>query len=330
MWTGSISFGLVNIPVKVFTAVRHKEVHFHMLHDADGGRIRQKRVCEVDGKEVAYEHIAKGFEISAGNYVMIDPKELEKLSPKATRSIDIEDFVDLKDVDPIFYESNYYLAPDRGAAKPYGLLLEAMRRTGKVGIARMVMRTKQYLCAIRPKGEALVMHTLLYGDEIVDVDEIEDIDKHTKPGERELAMAEQLVGSLSGKWKPEKYKDEYREQVEDLIKKKAEGQEIVVPEVEEAPAKVVNLMDALRKSLANANKGGSTVKPDEQAEEAASAVAAASGEIRHRAQAARTARASKGGAKAKKASGSKSKKSSTAAKSKSAGKAKSSAKKKSA
>jgi DNA end-binding protein Ku len=313
MWTGSISFGLVNIPVKVFTAVRHKEVRFHQLHDKDGGRIRQKRVCEVDGKEVAYDDISKGYEISPGNYVMIDPDELEKLNPKATRSIDIEDFVDLEDVDPIFYESNYYLAPDRGAAKPYGLLLEAMKKTGKVGIARMVMRTKQYLCAIRPKGEALVMHTLLYADEIVGVDEIEDIDKHSKPSERELTMAEQLVGSLSGKWKPDKYKDEYREQVEDLIKRKAEGQEIVVPEVEEAPAKVVNLMDALRKSLAHANKA--SADPEAQAEEAASAVAA-SGEIRHRAQAARTARASKSGGAKKKSSGTKSKKSSTAGKTK--------------
>lgn len=296
MWTGSISFGLVNIPVKIFSAVRHKEVRFHMLHDSDGGRIKQKRVCSVDGKEVPYEHISKGYEISAGNYVMIDPEELEKLDPKATRTIDIEDFVDLKDVDPIFYESNYYLAPDRGASKPYGLLLEALLRTKKVGIARMVMRTKQYLCAIRVRGDALVMHTLLYADEIVPEEEIEDIGKHHAPAARELQMAEQLVASLAGKWTPEKYKDDYRERVEALIKQKAEGQEIVAPPVEEAPAKVVNLMDALRKSLARADKGELHERASDKAEHAA-ATLADSGELRHRSHAARTSRAKSGGKK---------------------------------
>jgi len=290
MWTGSISFGLVNIPVKLFSAVHHQEVSFHQLHNKDGGRIRQKRVCEVDGKEVSYEDIDKGYEVSPGNYVMIDPKELQKLNPKATRAIDIEDFVDLEDVDPLFYDGNYYLAPDKGAAKPYALLLEAMRRTKKVGIARMVMRTKQYLCAIRPRGDALVLHTLLYADEIVSEDDVESIGKHTAPAARELHMAEQLVGSLSGKWTPDKYHDEYREQVLDMIKKKAEGQEIVAPVAEEEPQKVVNLMDALRKSLSNVGKAAA--HPKAQAAEAAAAVAD-SGEIRHRAQAARTSHAKK-------------------------------------
>src|SRR5256714_11621540 len=258
IWSGSISFGLVSVPVKLYSATSPKEVRFHMLHDKDGGRIQQKRVCSVDGKEVPWEHIVKGFEISKGRYVMVTREELESFNPRATKAIEIEDFVDLTQIDPIYYESTYYLLPDKGASKPYALLVEAMKKSGKVGVARFVLRTKQYLCAVRPLGRALAVSTMLYSDEVVSQDELEGLpDAHTKPGERELKMAEQLIGSLESEVDGKKYKDDYREQVLALLERKAEGEEIVAQEPEEEPrGKVVNLMDALQKSLAAAKDRG--------------------------------------------------------------------------
>jgi DNA end-binding protein Ku len=274
IWSGAISFGLVNVPVKLFSAVSQKEVRFHMLHDKEGARIKQKRVCSVEGTEVPYEHIAKGYEVSSGQYVMITPEELEGLDPKASRTIDIQDFVDMKEIDPIYWEHSYYLVPDRGAAKAYSLLLHAMKKVGRVGIARMVMRTKMYLCTLRPMGRTLTLSTMLYSDEVVDASDLEGVPtSELKPSERELEMAEQLVDSLAGPFKPEKYKDDYREKVLELIEKKAEGEQIVMPEEPAEPAKVVNLMDALKASLAAQRKAA----PLEE-----------SGERRHRAQAART------------------------------------------
>jgi DNA end-binding protein Ku len=256
MWSGAISFGLVNVPVKLYSAVSPKEVHFHMVHDEDGARIKQKRVCSADGKEVAWEHIAKGYEVSARRVVMITREELESYDPKATRTIEIQDFVELDAIDPIFYETTYYLGPDRGADKAYALLFEAMHRTNKVGIARVVLRTKQYVCAVRPMGDALALSTMLYADEIVPSKAIESLhDKSSKPGERELEMAERLVESLSTEWDPKRYKDEYREKILELIERKAKGETIEAPSQEEKPAKVVNLIDALQASLAAARKG---------------------------------------------------------------------------
>jgi DNA end-binding protein Ku len=302
MWTGSISFGLVNVPVRLFGAVSQKEVRFHMLHGADGGRIQQKRVCSVDGREVAWEEIVKGYEISRNRYVTVTPEELKALEPRATKSIDIEDFVALEEIDPIFFENTYYLAPDRGAAKAYALLYEAMKQTGKVGIARVVLRTKKYLCTVRPLEKALALSTMLYADEVVSQDEL----GLPSPGEietreRELAMAKQLVESLTTKFEPEKYRDDFRERVLDLLEKKAEGQEIVAPVEEAAPAQVVNLIDALEASLAAARKAPATaVAEPPEAPPAAAAPprpgrargeAPARGEVRRRAEAARTARA---------------------------------------
>ena len=255
IWSGSISFGLVSVPVKLFSATSPKEVRFHMLHDKDGARIQQKRVCSADGQEVPWEHIVKGFEISKGRYVTVAREELEAFNPRATKAIEIEDFVDLEQIDPIYYESTYYLVPDRGASKPYALLVEAMKKTGKVGVAKFVLRTKQYLCAVRPLGKALAVSTMLYADEVVSQDELEGLPE-SKPGERELKMAEQLIGSLESDFDIKKYKDDYREQVLALLERKAEGEEIVAAEPAEAPSgKVVNLMDALQKSLAAAKKG---------------------------------------------------------------------------
>ncbi len=252
MWAGSISFGLVNIPVKVFTAVHQKEIHFHQLHREDGGRIRLKRVCSKDGEEVPYQEIDKGYELSKGHYVRLTRQELEAVAPESSRAINLEDFVELGQIDPVFYEHTYYLVPDKGAERPYALLLEAMRQTQRVGIARMVMRTKEYLCAIRPLEDALAMSTMQFADEIVPVSELDDLPKKSaRPKERELKMAQQLVESLSSDWKPEKYKDDHRERVEALIEKKAAGEDILAEvEAPHRPEKVVSLMDALQRSLA--------------------------------------------------------------------------------
>lgn len=249
IWSGSISFGLVNVPVKLFTAVRKKTVRFHQLHAADGGRIQQKRVCSLDGEEVPFEDLAKGYELYQGQYVVIDPDELDALDPEATQTIDIEDFVDLDEVDPLYYDSSYYLVPDARGTKAYRLLLDAMRQSGRVGIARVVMRTKQYLCAVRPVGEALVLTTMNFADEVVGQDEVEGLPGEQEAGERELKMAEALIESLSTGWQPDKYEDNYRERVLALIEAKAAGQELVSqPAAPAAP--VIDLMAALEASLA--------------------------------------------------------------------------------
>ena len=257
IWSGAISFGLVNVPVKVFTAVRKKDVRFHQLHEKDGARIQQKRFCSKEEKEIPYDEIVKGYEITSGTYVMIDPDELEALDPEATRTIDIEDFVDLNDIDPLYYDTNYYLVPDDRGEKAYRLLLEAMQDAGKVGVARVVMRTKQYLVAVRPVGEALVMSMLNFHDEVVSADELEGLPgKKAGASDRELRMAQQLIDSLATEWDPTQYRDTYRERVLDLIEQKAQGKEIVTPEEPSRPAPVVDLMAALEASLAAAKGDG--------------------------------------------------------------------------
>ena len=294
IWTGSISFGLVNVPVKLFSATSAKEVHFHMLHDKDGGRIRQKRVCSVDGEEVDYEHIVKGYEISRGQYVEVKPEELQKFIPEATRTIDIEEFVELSEIDPIFYDHTYYLVPDKGAGKAYALLLGAMRDAGKVGIAKVVLRTKQYLCAVRPLEDALAMSTMLYADEVISPSELEGLPSASQhPKGKELEMAKTLVDSLAAKFEPEKFKDDYREKVLELIQKKAEGQEIVaLEERAEKPSKVIDLMAALEASLQQSKKKpkGEAAEVHEHPARHKKAEGDHAGELRHRAHAAKTTR----------------------------------------
>ncbi|HET9596321.1 MAG TPA: Ku protein, partial [Anaeromyxobacteraceae bacterium] len=228
IWSGAISFGLVNIPVKLHSAVSHREVRFHMLHDADGARIQLRRFCSAEGVEVPYEHIVKGYEIAKGRYVTVTSDELEAADPKGAHAVDIQDFVDLGEIDPIYYDATYYLAPDRGAGKAYGLLLEAMRRTGKVGIARVVLRTRQQLCCVRPLGEALALSTMNHADEIVSREDL-DLPKATPPAARELEMAERLVASLTAPFDPARYPDEHREKVLALIERKAAGEDVVAP-----------------------------------------------------------------------------------------------------
>ncbi len=253
MWSGTISFGLVNVPVKLFSAARSQDVRFNQLHSKDGGRIRMKRVCEVDGQEVPYEDIAKGYEVGPDQYVMIDPDELDALAPTVTEGIEIEEFVDLADIDPIFFENSYYLAPDKGGVKAYALLLNAMKESNKIAIGRVVLRQKQYLVALRPTGDALSMATLYYPDEVVSQDAIDGLPKEMpKVNDRELSMAQQLIKTLSNDFDPSKYQDEYRERVLELIEQKAKGQEVVIAAPEEKPARVVDLMAALEASIAAA------------------------------------------------------------------------------
>ncbi len=260
IWTGAISFGLVNVPVKLFTAVDRKTVRFNQLNSKTGSRIAQKRVDPTTGEEVAYEDIVKGYEIAPDRYVIIEPGDLESVQPKKTRMVEIEDFVDLAEIDPIYFDHPYYLVPDKGADKAYKLLLDAMRETGKVALGRVVLRSKEYLVAVRPKGDLLAMETMLFADEVVPPEKLDDaLPGEVEAGARELKMAKQLVESLSGPFEPEKYSDSYREAVLALIEQKAEGKAIAV-QPDEEPKAVPDLMAALEASIAEA-KQRTTKKP---------------------------------------------------------------------
>jgi DNA end-binding protein Ku len=252
IWSGAISFGLVNIPVKLYSAVSRKTVRFHQIDAESGQRIRQQRVNPASGDEVPYEQIVKGYEISPDKYVTITPEELEALEPQKTRAIDIEEFVDLEQIDPIYYDHPYYLVPDKGAGKAYKLLLDAMRDADKVAIARVVIRSKENLVALRALDGAITMETMLFPDEVVQPDSIEElasVDGEVKTTKRELDMAKQLIESLSGDFDPNAYRDEYRERVLDMIERKAAGETITVEAPEPERKEVPDLMAALEASI---------------------------------------------------------------------------------
>jgi DNA end-binding protein Ku len=257
IWSGSISFGLVNIPIKLYAAVSRKTVHFNQLDSRSGARIKLKKVSAADGEEVPAEVIVKGYELASGEYVTVADDELASLDPEASRTIDIEEFVDLADIDPLFYDSAYYVAPDKATLKPYALLTQAMEESGKVGIARFVMRSKQYLCAVRPKDGALVLSTMVYADEVNDPAEIGEIAglEDIELTKKELDMARQLIASLSDDFDADKFEDTYRNQVLDLIERKAAGETglVEVPEIESGE-KVIDLMAALEASVAAAKE----------------------------------------------------------------------------
>jgi DNA end-binding protein Ku len=258
IWSGAISFGLVNIPVKLYSAVKRQTVRFHQLDSADNTRIQQKRVNPNTGEEVPYEQLVKGYETSPDRYVVITPEELETVEPEKTRTIDIEAFVELEQIDPIYYDHPYYLAPGPGATKAYGLLLKALEDTDRVGIARVVIRSKEALVAIRAHQNVLTMETMLFGDEVVspsDLGELPDPDE-IKAGKKEVEMARQLIESLSTDFDPDAFRDTYRDRVLEMIEAKAEGQEIEVPETPEAPAEVPDLMAALEASIAGTKRQG--------------------------------------------------------------------------
>lgn len=255
-WSGAISFGLVNVPVKIYTAATSRDVQFHQLRVSDGSRIQQRRFAVADGEEVTADQLAKGYEVSPGRHVIVTTEELESLRPKGTNGIEIEEFVDLSEIDPVYFEKSYYLVPDKGAAKPYALLRAAMQQAGKVGLGRVVMRNKQYVAAIRSAGAALVLATLYLADEVLPQSSLDDL-----PGEevdlsaRELKMAEQLITMLAGHFDPADYEDDYRNKLMELIEAKASGEEVVFAEPESQPAKVVDLMAALEASIAAAKTG---------------------------------------------------------------------------
>jgi DNA end-binding protein Ku len=252
MWTGAISFGMVTVPVKLYSAVNRKTVRFHQLSGKSGVRVSQKRVDPQSGEEVPYESIVKGYEIAPDRYVVIEPGELETLQPKKTKTIEIEEFVELSQIDPVYYDHPYYLAPGPGGAKPYRLLLEAMRETNKVAIARVVIRSKEQLVAVRPMGDALGMATMLFADEVLPADRIDELADaaEVKTTKRELEVAEQLVESLAGDFEPERYHDTYRAEVLAMIERKAQGEEIAVqPTPEEISEPAPDLMSALKASL---------------------------------------------------------------------------------
>ena len=250
VWSGTISFGLVAIPIKMFHAVSKKSVSFNQLDERPLSRIRLKKVSADTGEDVPDENIVKGYEISKGQYVVVDPDELEPFIPSATRSIDLEEFVDLDEIDPVYFDSPYILAPDK-APKPYALLAQAMETAGKVAIGRFVMRNKQYVAALRAQDGRLLMSTMVFADEVVDSSGIEELDvlDEIDVSAKEVSMAEALVESLSAPFEPGKYRDEYREQVLGLIERKAGGEEFELPTVEREAPKVVDLMAALEASV---------------------------------------------------------------------------------
>jgi DNA end-binding protein Ku len=266
IWSGAISFGLVNVPIKLYSAVSKKTVRFHQLHGETGSRIQQRRVDPTTGEEVPYEEIVKGYEIGKDRYVVVTPDELEALDPEKTRSIDIEDFVDESEIDPIYYDHPYYLAPATGAEKAYRLLLDAMAQAGKVAIARVVIRNKEQLVAIRPSDDVLTMSTMNFADEVVPPEKLDEIGESDgskeKTTKRELDMAQQLIDSLTTDFDPTKYHDTYRERVLDLIERKAAGEEIAAPPEAPEPAPVPDLMAALEASLQEAK--GKERKPKQQ------------------------------------------------------------------
>jgi DNA end-binding protein Ku len=249
IWTGSISFGLVSIPVRLYSAIHEHDVHFHQLAP-DGSRIHYERVSEKTGKAVDYDKIRRGFETSKGHYVVFDKGELDDLQPASTKTVDIEDFVGLAEIDPVYYERTYLLAPDgEGAAKGYALLASVMDDTQRVAIGKVVMREKQYLAAIRPYGKGLALSTMRFADEVAapkSVDVFPTSTASVKP--REKKMAKQIVDSMAGAWDPTRYHDDYEEQLRAIIKAKSKGKTIEA-EPQEQTAQVIDLMDALRASL---------------------------------------------------------------------------------
>jgi len=258
IWSGNISFGLVTVPVKLVSAVRSKDVRFNQLEEGTGARIRYRRVSEATGDEVPNERIQKGYEIASGQYVVVDNDEIEKLTPKASHTIEISDFVDLEQIDPLYFEQPYYLVPDRAAERPYRLLIEAMTDLQKVAVGKIVLRAKEHLVAIRPLDGGLCIETMRHADEVIPLESLEEVPRgdDVAPSEKELDMARQLIEALATDFEPEKYHDEYREQLLGIIEKKAAGEEIVAEPLVEEPAKVVDLMAALEASLARAGKGG--------------------------------------------------------------------------
>jgi DNA end-binding protein Ku len=258
IWKGALSFGLVNIPVGLYPATSDKSIHFNQFEDGTSDRIRYKKVNERTGDEVANEDIVRGFDLGGGEYVIMSEEELESAEPKKSRQIEISDFVSQPDIDPVYFRSSYYLAPEgAGADKAYALLRKAMADADRIGIATMVMRNKEYLVAIRPEDDALALHTMYFSDEVrIPGKELPELPDEGDVSDRELSMAQLLIESMESDWDPDRYHDTHREKVEALIEEKRQGREIVIQEPAEPAAKVVDLMEALNASIKAAAKPG--------------------------------------------------------------------------
>ncbi len=250
MWKGAISFGLVTIPVAVYPATEEKSLKFNQLHEEDMGRIRYKRVCSVDGEEVEYDQIVKGYEVEKDRYVVITEDDLDALPIPSSRAIDIQQFVELEEIDPILFKKSYYLIPDETGAKAYALLRKALSEEGKVGIAKVSFRDKEHLAALRFKDDVFVLETMFWPDE-VRAAEFDTLGSDEKVRENEVEMARSLIDSLTEPWKPDAFTDAYREAMLEIVEKKLAGEPIEAP-AEEAPARVVDLMEALKASVAAA------------------------------------------------------------------------------
>jgi DNA end-binding protein Ku len=252
MWKGAISFGLVTIPVSVYPATEEKTLRFNQLHDEDGGRVRMKRVCSIDGEEVGYEHIVKGYEYEKDRYVILTDEDFEAIPVESSRAIDIQQFVELEEIDPMQYKKSYYLVPEETGAKAYALLREALNRSGKVGIAKVSFRDKEHLAALRFRDEAFVLETMYWPDEIREAD-FGGVDVSAKVRPNELEMAQTLIDNLTADWDPAEFKDDYRDALLRTVEAKINGEEIEIVEAEPT-AKVVDLMEALKASVAAAKK----------------------------------------------------------------------------
>jgi DNA end-binding protein Ku len=273
MWKGASSFGLVTIPVAVYPATEEKTLRFHQLHDEDGGRIRYKRVCEKDGEEVTYEHIVKGYEVEKDRYVVLTDEDFDAVPVASSRAIDIVQFVDVDEIDPMLYKKSYYLVPEETGAKAYSLLREAMKEDDRVGIAKVSFRDREHIAALRFKDDAFVLETMFWPDEIREAD-FGGVDVEMDVRDQELTMARQLIDSLTGEWAPEQYRDAYRDALVQIVEAKMNGEEIEVVEPEPA-AKVVDLMEALKASVAAAKEGtGEAKKPAAKKKSAAKKPAA--------------------------------------------------------
>ena len=249
IWRGAISFGMVSIPVKLYSATEQKDVRFRLLHKTDGAPIKEKRVCTADGKEVEWEDLVRGYEVGKGEYVILDPEEIDEAKPESATTIEIGDFVKLTEIDPIYFEKSYFLEPTDVGAKPFTLLKRALEETGRTAVARVVIRTKERLATIRPYDDTLILETMFWPDEIRSTGSLDVPEGHEATVRaKELDMARSLVENLSDRFKPEEYRDEYRVALEELIARKLKGEQRSAKRRKPEP-KVTDLMDALKQSV---------------------------------------------------------------------------------
>ncbi len=249
IWSGAINFGLVTIPVKLQTAIRTNDLRFNFLHKSDEGRINNVRRCSLDGAEVSYDEIVRGYEYEKGQYVILDDEDFKRVNPEATQSVDIVQFVDLGEIDPMYFDKPYYLEPEKRGRHAYALLREALHTSGKVGIAKVVIRSREHIAALKPNGDALVLELMHFADEIVDASQLE-LPAREKPAENEMKVAQMLIDTMTQAFDPTQFQDTYREEVLAMIEARAAGKEVPAADVP-APRRdnVVNLMDVLQKSL---------------------------------------------------------------------------------